>query len=150
MGLKGSAEFSSAEKKKVYEDCGLISEMADKEGVTICCECHPLTLTDTTESTLELMNSVSSNNFRMYWQSNQFKSLEENLLSAKKTAPYTVNIHVFNWKDKERYSLSKAIDVWKRYLDKFDGTQKLLLEFMPDDDIASLLYESEALSKIIE
>lgn len=150
IGLKGSADFSKEEKQRAYEDCIAISDMANDEGIVICCECHPKTLTDDVNSTLELMQNVSRDNFKMYWQPNQFISVEDNVLCAEKIAPYTVNIHVFNWKEKERYPLIESVDIWKRYLDKFDGTQTLLLEFMPDDDINSLYREAEALRRIIE
>ncbi|MCR5457576.1 MAG: hypothetical protein K6F14_05835 [Clostridiales bacterium] len=149
IGTKSSCDYTEKEKDRLYEDCIVISELAAAKRQTVCCECHPNTLTDSTESTLELMKSVNMNNFKMYWQPNQFKSVDENIINAKSIAPYTVNIHVFNWLGKERYPLIKGIEIWKKYLDQFDKTQKLLLEFMPDDSIDSLPYEAEALQKII-
>lgn len=149
IGSRGSADYTSEEKKQLYNNCITAAHLAEKEGIVLCCECHPKTLTDTVDSTMELMQGVGCDNFRMYWQPNQFMSVEDNLLFAKKTAPFTVNIHVFNWKEKEKYPLSEGIQTWKKYLEYFDGSQKLLLEFMPDDRIESLSSETEALQKIL-
>ena len=96
------------------------------------------------------MTAIDSPHFRMYWQPNQFKSIEENIAYAKLLAPYTEYIHVFNWKGEQKMPLCEAIDVWKRYLTAFDTNKTLLLEFMPDGDIRSLEREAAALRKIVE
>ena len=107
------------------------------------------TYTNTKESALELMQAVASKHFGMYWQPNQFRSEEENLACAKAIAPYTVNIHVFNWKEQEKYPLRKAKGIWREYLSCFEGGRNLLLEFMPDDKPESLKCEAEALKEIV-
>ncbi len=150
MGTKASEDYSSKEREEIYRDCDKLSRMAEKFGSVICCECHPKTLTDSIDSTIELMKNVNRNVFKMYWQPNQFKDEAYNCLSAKMIAPYTVNIHVFNWKDKDKFELETGAKLWKKYLECFDGTQKLLLEFMPDDRIESLPKEADALRKILE
>ena len=86
----------------------------------------------------------------MYWQPNQFRSQEENILYAKLLSQYTVNIHVFNWNKKEKYPLRSAKDIWKNYLSCFDKSKNLLLEFMPDDRIESLKTEAQALKEIVK
>ena len=50
----------------------------------------------------------------------------------------------------EKYPLAGSCDLWKRYLQYFDGTQALLLEFMPDDQLDTLETESAALLQIAE
>ena len=59
-------------------------------------------------------------------------------------------IHVFNWEGRNKFPLGEALDLWKRYLSFFDGSQKLLLEFMPDGKPESLGAEAEALKRIIK
>jgi len=91
----------------------------------------------------------------MYWQPNQLRTVEENLAYAKLLAPYTVHIHVFNWncpdgKTLEKYSLAEAVDTWKDYMAHFPGEHGMLLEFMPDNNIASLNTEAAALRLIAE
>ena len=112
-------------------------------------ECHIKTYTNRKESALELMQAVGGEHFKMYWQPNQFNSDEENIASAKLLFPYTEHIHVFNWKQKEKYPLADAKDIWKKYLSNFkDNT--LLLEFMPDGKIESLKTEADALKEMIK
>ena len=146
-GNENSADC--ADKKALFNECRKADEIARREGVVLCMECHSGTFTDTPEAALELMREVDSDNFRMYWQPNQYRSVDENLRSAKILSPYIKNVHVFNWEKDKRLPLDGAIDVWKRYLDNFSGGV-LLLEFMPDGRIETLVREAEALCRIAE
>jgi len=101
------------------------------------------------EDALWLMREVGSPYFQMYWQPNQFRTVEENLTYAKAISPYVKVLHVFNWKEHEKNPLEEAIDVWKDYLSCFDGSQTLLLEHMPDGKLETLAGEAEALLEIV-
>ena len=147
-GDKNSEDYAESGKRELFTVCKEAAEIAEAEDVTLCMECHNNTYTNAKESALELMRAVDSEHFRMYWQPNQHKSEEENVLYAKLLSPYTKNIHVFNWKDKEKYPLRDAKDVWKSYLSCFDDNINLLLEFMPDNKIESLKNEAAALREI--
>lgn len=149
-GDKNSEDYTENEKRKLFAACKAAAEIAKAEDVTICMECHNNTYTNRKESALELMQAVNSPHFRMYWQPNQFRSEEENILYANLLSPYTVNIHVFNWNKKEKYPLRFAKDIWKNYLSFFDKSKNLLLEFMPDDRIETLKTEAEALKEILQ
>ena len=154
-GTKGSEAYRETELESLYEDCRLAAKIAEEAGVTLCMECHNNTVTDRKESALALMRAVNSPAFRMYWQPNQLQSREENLAYARLLAPYTVHIHVFNWncpdgKTLEKYPLAEAVDAWKDYMTHFSGEHAMLLEFMPDNDIASLPAEAQALRLIAE
>ena len=131
-GDKGSQEYTDAEKETLFATCRALAEIAEKHDVTLCLECHNNTFTDRAEAALSLMQAVGSTHFKMYWQPNQYCAEEENLQYAAAIAPYTVNIHVFNWKQNERFPLSQAKTCWQGYLRQFDRSQILLLEFMPD------------------
>ena len=102
-------------------------------------------MTDDADAALELMTRVNSENFRMYWQPNQFKPQNVNLKTAEKLAAYTHNIHVFNWKGYERFPLALGMEIWQKYLKRFNGNETLLLEFMPDDSLNSLPAEANSL-----
>ena len=147
-GDKGSQEYTDAEKETLFATCRALAEIAEKHDVTLCLECHNNTFTDRAEAALSLMQAVGSTHFKMYWQPNQYCAEEENLQYAAAIAPYTVNIHVFNWKQNERFPLSQAKTCWQGYLRQFDRSQILLLEFMPDDRIDSLPAEANALKEI--
>ena len=149
-GDKNSEDYTENEKRKLFAACKAAAEIAKAEDITLCMECHNNTYTNRKESALELMETVSSQNFRMYWQPNQFRSEEENILYANLLSEYTVNIHVFNWNKKEKYPLRFAKDTWKNYLSCFDKSKNLLLEFMPDGRIETLKTEAEALKEIVK
>ena len=148
-GDKNSEDYTESEKKLLFTACKAAAEIARAEGVTLCMECHINTYTNALASALELMNEVDSPHFRMYWQPNQYRSEEENLAYAKAIAPYTVNIHVFPWKGKEKYPLREAEALWREYLSCFEGERNLLLEFMPDGRLETLGTEASALREIV-
>lgn len=147
-GTKKSDEYTSEEKTKLFAECKILADIAKKENVTLCMECHPGTFTETLDGAIELMEAVDCENFRMYWQPNQFTTAENNFKYAETMAKYTKVIHVFNWTKDQWLPLSGGIEIWKKYLSYFDKTQKLLLEFMPDNRIESLKTESDALKVI--
>lgn len=149
-GNKNSEEYSSSERNCLFRECIKAAELALKNGVKLCMECHNGTFTNTKESALELMHTVNSNSFRMYWQPNQYRTEEENLQYAGALSEYTENIHVFNWQSDTRFPLKNGTNIWKIYLKKFSDKIALLLEFMPDDNINSLISESQALRIIAE
>ena len=147
---KGYREHTAEEREVLISEAKRAAQIAESCGVRLCLECHGNTYTDEAEGALDIMREVGSSSFLMYWQPNQNKSEEQNVEYAKKISPYTVNIHVFNWKGKGKYPLSEASDIWREYLRSFDGTQKLLLEFMPDGSPDSLGREAAALRDIID
>lgn len=149
-GDKNSGEYTETEKAALFADCKAAAEMAEQNGVVLCMECHNNTYTNTKESALELMQTVNSKHFRMYWQPNQYRTYDENVASAKLLAPYTEHLHVFNWEGNARFPLCEAKGIWREYLSCFAGTRTLLLEFMPDDKIETLKTEAEALKEIAE
>ena len=147
-GDKGSAEYTEEEKQVLFAECKKAAEIAERHSVTLCMECHNHTFTDEIETATELIETVNSPFFRMYWQPNQFRTIEQNMNYAKRISKYTRHIHVFNWSGDERYPLEESVEIWKKYLENFKGERVLLLEFMPDDDIESLSREADALRRI--
>lgn len=148
-GDKGSAEYSKSEAEFLFEECKKAANIAQKHNVRLCLECHNWTYTDTKESALSLIKAVNSKHFLMYWQPNQFRTVEENINYATALSPYTEHLHVFNWEEKQKFPLCLGIDTWKEYLKCFKKDKTLLLEFMPDGEITSLETESAALKRIV-
>lgn len=149
-GSKDSQDYTAPEKGALFAACRTLAEIAGVHGVTLCMECHGGTFTNRGTAALELMAAVDSPHFRMYWQPNQYETKAENLRYAAAIAPYTVNIHVFNWQKDDRLPLGQAKACWQAYLQQFDGSQGLLLEFMPDGKLETLLSEAEALKEIVK
>ena len=149
-GAKNSQDYSAAEKEALFAECKEAAKIAEAEGVVLCMECHNNTYTNTKESALELMQAVDSKHFRMYWQPNQYRTIDENILCAKLLDEYTYHLHVFNWEGNNKYPLAEGKEIWKKYLACFTKDKYLLLEFMPDGQIESLQAEANALKEIIK
>ncbi len=149
-GTKGSSEYDESERKHCAAECTELARIAETESVTLCTEFHGGTLTDCAKSVMALSETVASENFKTYWQPNQFTDFQWNIDAAKRVAAITENIHVFNWRGNDRFPLDEAIDEWKAYLEIFKGEHYALLEFMPDGKLASLPNEWRALNKILE
>lgn len=148
-GMKASNEYTVSELNAIYADCKTAAKLAEEEGVVLGLECHNWTLTDTKESALALMNEVNSPAFKMFWQPNQFKSVEENVAYAKLLSPYVICVHAFNWEGDKKYPLARAKDIWKEYLYHLNNDIPVLLEFMPDDKVETLRIESKSLYAIL-
>lgn len=149
-GKKSPWDFTADEREKLFSDSKAAAQMAEDAGVTLCLECHMKTYTETADTALELMTAVDSPAFRMYWQPNQKRSIQENVANAQALKDYVNHIHVFQWKGKDRFPLAEGLEEWRTYLDQFAGDRHLLLEFMPDDAVTSLKTEAAALRQLTE
>ena len=151
---KGSAEVSEDEYKAVVADMKRICGISKEKGIKISLECHNNTLTDDYKSALKLLADTDCENLTMYWQPNQFRSLEYNLESAAALAKYVTNVHTFNWEKSLRFPLSEAVDTWKKYVDIISEGKNYehnyLLEFMPHDTPEEMPAESVALCEILK
>ncbi len=147
-GNKNSQDHSKAEKERLFAECKAAAEIAERYGAKLCMECHGGTYTNECSAALELMRTVDSPSFRMYWQPNQYKTIEENIEYAKKIREYVDTVHVFNWSGKEKYPLEDALETWKKYLSALGANKTMLLEFMPDGKLESLKREAQSLKKI--
>lgn len=148
-GRKKSSDCTLEERTAFIAQCKQAAAIAQEHNVILCLECHRRSYTETREGALELMESVHSPNFRMYWQPNPDISLADNLDYITALDPYITHVHVFNWSADQRYPLQEGLKIWKQYLSAMSGDHHLLLEFMPDDRIHSLADESHALHTLI-
>ena len=149
-GDKNHEDLTEEQKNHLLAEAKKAALIAEEAGVILCMECHNNTFTNCVEGALELMNTVNSPAFQMYWQPNQFRSDEVNFAYAKAIASYTKNIHVFQWREKDKFPLADGLPLWEQYLSYFDGSQALLLEFMPDNKPESLEKEAATLHKLIK
>lgn len=147
-GTKSPQDYTQEEKEALFAECRAAAKIAEENGATLCMECHIRTFTETKESALELLHAVNSPAFRMYWQPNQYRSIEENIEYAKALKDYIDHIHVFQWKKTDKYPLAEGIDEWKSYLKEIPGEHMMLLEFMPDNNVESLSVEAQALFEL--
>lgn len=124
----------------------------------IALECHPMALTEEYTMALKFMEDVGRENLKMFWQPCQYHDLSYNLAAIDALLPHVQSVHVFNWTaSKEspmpnRFPLAEGTANWKLYLEKLTRKDSLnyMLEFMPDDSIASLAREAATLKGWLE
>ena len=149
-GKKSGKEMGEEERRNMLSVCRSAAQIAQQHEVTLCLECHYNTFTENPDDAVWLMNTVSSSNFRMYWQPFQYQSAKENIANAMKIAPFAEHIHVFHWEGDRMLPLADAVAQWREYMKKFSGPRTLLLEFMPKGTTAELTTEADALRMIVE
>ena len=149
-GGKSSVNMTEEERDTLIAQCRQAAEIAEESGVILCLECHRNTFTERLEDALYLMREINSPSFRMYWQPFQWESVENNLSYAEAISPFVNHVHVFQWKDTQKFSLNEGMDEWRNYLGKLPAPRTLLLEFMPDNSINTLTREADALRRIVD
>ena len=149
-GNKNYTDLTPEERDFMISESKKAAKIAEEEGVTLCMECHQKSFTNVLEGALDLMRSVDSKAFRMYWQPSTKEGVEYNLEYARGIKDYVDTIHVFYYKDGKKSYLSEGTEEWKRYLAEFDGRQNLLLEFMPDGSPETLKGEAASLNALAE
>ena len=153
-GTKGSGSVSETERATLTREASLCADIAKESGMAISFEFHGGTLTDDPDSALRLMRELDRENAHLYWQPNQYRDIEFNVMSLKKVLNYVSTIHVFAWDARSgnciRYPLADHADVWKRYLDILASDNRehaLLLEFVKDDSDAYFAADAATLNE---
>lgn len=150
-GEKGSAEYSRDEWNALVKEARVFAAAAEKEGLTLCLECHNHTVTDDYHAACAFLSDVGQEGLRMFWQPNQFRTEEYNLAAAEALAPYCDHLHVFHWDASRRYPLAQGTAIWKEYLAVFAGKDcDAMLEFMHDDALSSLPTTAKTLKGWLE
>ena len=150
-GKKASAEADEADRKivadRIREVCAMVPA-----GMTVSTEFHQWTLTDHYESAVRLWDEVGADNFRLYWQPNQFMDDAYNLAAVRAVLPHLSNVHVFTWAGQDKFPLRDGERMWRQYLDviRSDGKDHgLLLEFVCDGTADQLYRDAETLREWI-
>lgn len=147
-GVKGSADLTDDEYRALV--AAARSFCRELKDFTVALECHMNTVTDDYTQSLRFLHDVAEDNLAMYWQPHQFKTTEYNLQAAKALAPFVKNVHVFHWRERNRYPLAGEIDLWKQYAQIIGTEVPYMLEFMPDDRLETLETEAKALLEILK
>ena len=151
-GQKGSAEISEEERGAVVSGIRAVCRMAPR-GMTVSTEFHQATLTDRYESAVRMAEEVGEENFRLYWQPNQFMDDAYNLAAVKACLPYLSNVHVFTWSGHDKFPLADGERMWRQYIEivASDGSDHgLFLEFTCDGSAEQLYRDAEALARWLE
>lgn len=152
-GNKGSRDADESYVKAIIEDSRKIANMAKKEGIKITYEYHCNTLTDTTQSAIDLLKVVDNDNIFAYWQPPQDISINARKDGLVKVLPWLTNLHVFSWGKNVRYPLAQLESEWQEYFDivsKLQGDRYAMIEFVKEDDPKQFIEDAKTLKKWAE
>lgn len=121
--------------------------------VALTLEFHPNTLTDSVDSTLELLERVGDDALGTYWQPRLDEETGPSVEGLRRLVPVLDGIHVFSWwPAADRLRLAQRTDLWSAVADFLLAEVApcdLLLEFVPDDDPALVAPEAATLRNLI-
>jgi len=156
-GDRGSLEADADYRRKVVTDARMITAMAMTEGISVAFEFHGGTLTDTTKSTMTLLQEAEIPGLYTYWQPPVGSRMEGNLETLAVIMPRVSNIHVFEWKmtggECVRRPLAEGESHWPAYLAKLRCAEKsgfALLEFVRDDKPEQLIDDAAVLCRFLK
>ena len=156
-GNMGSLEADPAYREKVAADACMITAMAMSEGVSVALEFHGGTLTDTTKSTLTLLDAAETPGLSTYWQPPQGSRVDHNLAALEELMPLVSGIHCFEWKyingEIVRRPFAEGEANWTAYFQKFKETGQprfAFLEFVRNDDPAQFVDDAAALCALLK
>jgi 3-dehydroshikimate dehydratase len=152
-GHQGSAEADEDYRQEVYGEARQIAEIAQQYNLSVSFEFHDGTLTDTTQSAIQLMQAVQHDHLALYWQPPHRISQSERVASLDSVMPYLTHVHVFQWHQNHpnpriRYPLVDGQAEWQIYLDHVrhaEGDHAAMLEFVRDDDPDQFLEDAKTL-----
>ena len=148
-GVKGSRECGAEERRAVLWDAQRIAELAGRCRIKVAFEYHQGTLTDTTDSALQMLQELSACGLQTYWQPPNGMPEEQCEAGLKSILPWLANLHAFHWTP-ERKPLSEGRAAWERYLAAAGASSRdhfVLLEFVAGDDPANFLRDAATLQE---
>ncbi|MBB6406790.1 sugar phosphate isomerase/epimerase [Arthrobacter sp. AZCC_0090] len=152
-GGKGSSEASRDDWSAVVRDAQRISDLAEVAGIQIALEYHGRTLTDSTISTLRLLDRIGRQNVRTYWQPPVGMDDRSALASFLALGPFVAGVHCFSWRPAtERRPLADRLGLWQSVASAASelGRQlDFMLEFVADDSHRNVLSDAATLNRIL-
>lgn len=151
-GEQGSADAGADVWDAVVQDARRIAGLAADRALEIAFEYHGGTLTDTPDTTLQLVKQVDRGNVRTYWQPAVGLSDQAALASLHAVLPYVSGVHCFSWwPEQERLPLSGRKQLWQSVADilREEGRPlDMMLEFVSGDLPANVSRDAEFLNHI--
>ncbi|ANY09364.1 sugar phosphate isomerase/epimerase family protein [Pseudonocardia sp. HH130630-07] len=135
-GTVGSAEAGPEDRARVAAAGREVADRAAGQGLTVGLEFHGNTLTDTTASTLELLERIDRPGvLGTYWQPPVGLPADAALAGLDEVRRHLVGVHAFSWwPATERLPLSARRDLWDEVARRLHGEPfDVLLEFVAGD-----------------
>ncbi|MBT2531591.1 sugar phosphate isomerase/epimerase [Arthrobacter sp. ISL-48] len=151
-GEHGSAQAGPDAWDAVVQDARRIAELASERSLEIAFEYHGGTLTDSADTTLQLLERVDRVNVRTYWQPAVGLSDQAALESLRRVLPYVSGVHCFSWwPEQERLPLSGRKQLWQSVADILREAGRpldMMLEFVAEDLPANVSSDAGFLNHI--
>lgn len=151
-GEQGSADTDRDGRLAVVQDALRIAEIAGGHGVDLAFEYHGGTLTDTPDSTLELLQEVGRDNVGTYWQPAVGLTDQAALASLRQVLDHVTGVHCFSWwPEHERLALSGRKQLWQSAADILREAGRpfdMMLEFVADDLPENVSHDADFLHHI--
>jgi 3-dehydroshikimate dehydratase len=151
-GESASASAGAEAWDNVVADAQRIAKLAALEGLGIALEYHGGTLTDTVETTLELLARVDQPNVGTYWQPAVGLSDGEAITSLRQVLDHVVGVHCFSWwPDRERLPLTARKHLWHSVADILRQNGRptdIMLEFVESDLPENVRRDGDFLYKV--
>ncbi len=154
-GTQGSSESDAATRQRVAGEALRCADLAGAKNISVCYEFHQNTLTDTTDSALDLLEATRHPFIRSLWQPPHGESLEDCVASLRTILPFLHHVHVFHWwpDPAHRMPLDEGTERWQAYIEILRVASTpvdLLLEFVRNDDPAQLTDDARTLRSLLE
>lgn len=150
-GIESSGTLPASERARVVATLQKCVEMAAKAGITVATEFHPNTLTDTLESTQQLLSEVPG--LYTYWQPVSRLSAEENLSQMRALGKKVKNLHAFYLVDGKRRPLEDGAENWLQYLTQAQQVTDagyVGIEFVRGGTAEQFLADAKTLNDILQ
>ncbi|WP_082484198.1 sugar phosphate isomerase/epimerase family protein [Arthrobacter sp. Leaf141] len=152
-GDAGSADASAAQWDGVVEDTRRVAALAAARGVSLAFEYHGGTLTDSPETTLDLLHRVDRPGVGTYWQPAVGLTDQAALASLRLVLDHVVGVHAFSWwPATERLSLVARSNLWQGAVDILRSANRdleIMLEFVAGDAPENVIADAAALHGLL-
>lgn len=156
-GTRGRAsdDYSVAERRRVAVSIRRMADLAAARGVRVALECHPLSLTDGTETALDLMETIAHDAVDLCWQPRPGLALDDALAEIAVIGRFVGNVHVFAWDAaSRRLPLAARANWWRPVFDALAAERQrpdrwAFLEFVRDDDTRAFAEDAACLLDLV-
>jgi sugar phosphate isomerase/epimerase len=153
-----SASVDAAERARCADHLRAYADAAAADNLTVSLEFHRETLTDTADSTLELLERAGRPNLFSYWQPRPGIDDESAVAELDALRERLSHLHVFHWNERgQRFALATSAPFWTPLLGRVAGwvTPRFrhrwaMLEFVRNDDPAAFAGDARTLRAWID
>ncbi len=159
-GASGSAQSTEDVRRAVAADIARIAPLAAQASIGIDLEFHGGTLTDSADSTANLLGEIAALTpvrVRTYWQPRSGESCQSHLLEIARLSPWLGNVHVFHWfpTGENRHALADGAETWRPWLAELARIAAAVprfvsIEFVKNDDPEAFVSDAKTLRQWLD